>query len=97
MARSALRQVGHLVEGGDAVAIDPSKHLPGAEPLEAALLERGFERRALELGEVHGSGGMSRRYLIRFQRFAALSDPIKKRLPTPFRARSLAPAGRAVL
>ena len=51
-----LRQVGHLVEGSDAVTIDPSEDLPGAKPLQAELLEFRFERRALELGEVPGPG-----------------------------------------
>ena len=79
----ALRQVGHLVERGDAVAVDPAENLARAEALEPPLLERGFERRALELGEVLRSGGIGRRYLIRFQRFAA-SAILSRKETRPF-------------
>ena len=44
--RSSPSNVGH------AVAIDPPEYLTGAKPLEAALFEGGFERRAFQLGEV---------------------------------------------
>ena len=61
------RQVGHRVEVGDAAAIDPAEDLAGAEALVAALGERRFEGRTLELGEVQARGVRSTRYLSSFQ------------------------------
>ena len=59
-AREALaelaREVRHRGDVGDAAAIDPAEDLAGAKPLVAAFLERRFERRPVQIGEVGAAG-----------------------------------------
>src|SRR6185436_3766041 len=45
-------EIGHRTDIGDAATVNPSEDLAGAERFVAALGERRFERRALELCEV---------------------------------------------
>jgi hypothetical protein len=73
-----LWQIGHRLEGGHPVAIDPPENLAGPETFQSTLLEHGLESVKLELDQIKGRRNKER-YVFRFQGFARAPDPTKKR------------------